>query len=225
MFAIPSSDAWTKEGEGHKVRIFAFLGALAVHLFVGWSLTQIALKPDKLPEIPIEVTLISAASLKAPVAAQKQELKSVPIPPKQSVPADTPIKVSPKEAEAEKPKEPTVTTPSKKAKVSAERTEEGDKNSAVTEPRFQVENLHNQPPAYPTSARRLGQEGTVQLRVMVLAIGVAGSIEILHSSGFSLLDEAAVDAVKHWHFIPAYKGRNAVDYQIIVPINFTLRAH
>lgn len=85
----------------------------------------------------------------------------------------------------------------------------------------------NRPPAYPGEARRRGWEGTVVLDVEVLPAGDTGRIVVARSSGHSILDDAAMDAVRHWRFRPA---RTASGQQlekrcnVTLPINFVLRA-
>jgi protein TonB len=61
----------------------------------------------------------------------------------------------------------------------------------------------NPEPAYPPMARRLGEEGTVTLRILVSADGQATKVEIKRSSGSSLLDKSAQQTIKQWRFIPA----------------------
>lgn len=58
-------------------------------------------------------------------------------------------------------------------------------------------------PAYPAVARQAGQEGTALLQVEILPNGRTGEINIIRSSGYPTLDEAAVQTVRQWKFIPA----------------------
>ncbi len=58
-------------------------------------------------------------------------------------------------------------------------------------------------PVYPEQGRLEGWEGCVKVRFQVLTTGRTDSIQIESSSGFALLDEAAIDAVEQWQFIPA----------------------
>ena len=83
--------------------------------------------------------------------------------------------------------------------------------------------LKNPAPEYPSLAMRRGWEGTVVLRVHVLASGKPGEIQIQKSSGRQQLDDAALSAVKRWSFVPAKQGDVAQDGWVSVPIDFKLR--
>jgi len=78
-------------------------------------------------------------------------------------------------------------------------------------------------PNYPEAARKRGEEGRVLLKVEVLANGRVGQVKVEESSGFTLLDEAALRTVRNWRFKPALKGREEVACWINIPIGFTLR--
>jgi protein TonB len=82
--------------------------------------------------------------------------------------------------------------------------------------------LKNPEPIYPELARRRHQQGLVLLAVKVTAQGRAERVEIKKSSGFSLLDNAAVAAVRDWEFQPARIGALALESQIEVPVRFEL---
>lgn len=81
----------------------------------------------------------------------------------------------------------------------------------------------NPPPAYPAAARRAKQEGRVLLAVVVSAQGRALSVALKQSSGFPLLDEAALAGVKSWRFKPARLAGIAVETAVDVPIRFQLK--
>ena len=82
--------------------------------------------------------------------------------------------------------------------------------------------LSNPAPAYPDVARRLRQEGTVQLRVLVSPSGSASAVSIASSSGVASLDQAALRAVRRWRFKPAQRDGLAVAATVQVPIRFEL---
>jgi protein TonB len=89
-------------------------------------------------------------------------------------------------------------------------------------PRFNADYLHNPAPEYPGMSRRRGEQGRVTLKVVVNVNGEAEQIQIDQSSGFELLDKAALSAVKNWKFIPAKSNRQPVVGAVIVPVRFTL---
>jgi TonB family protein len=80
-------------------------------------------------------------------------------------------------------------------------------------------------PIYPARSRRLAEEGTVTLRVMVAADGSVKQIKIAESSGFDDLDESALKTVRtRWRFVPAHRGDGRpVASWVLVPIRFALR--
>lgn len=82
--------------------------------------------------------------------------------------------------------------------------------------------LKNPAPEYPSLAQRRGWEGTVLLRVQVLASGKPGEIQIQKSSGRQQLDDAALAAVKRWSFVPAKQGDVAQNGWVSVPIDFKI---
>jgi protein TonB len=92
----------------------------------------------------------------------------------------------------------------------------------VTPPRFDAAYLDNPPPAYPALARRAREQGKVVLRVLVTPAGMAQRVEVRSSSGSNRLDEAALDTVKRWRFVPARQGVEAISAWVLVPISFSL---
>jgi protein TonB len=77
-------------------------------------------------------------------------------------------------------------------------------------------------PAYPSTPRRLGIQGTTMLRVHVLADGHIGDVRVEHSAGHPHLDQAAMEAVRRWRFEPARRGADAVAVWVLLPVEFRL---
>jgi protein TonB len=98
----------------------------------------------------------------------------------------------------------------------------GPERASLVPPDYRAAYLNNPPPAYPRSARRNGEQGTVTLRVYVNADGVPAAIELDRSSGSSALDAAALESVKSWRFVPARRGTDPVAAWVIVPVVFRL---
>ncbi|GGI21289.1 MAG: TonB family protein [Oxalicibacterium faecigallinarum] len=77
-------------------------------------------------------------------------------------------------------------------------------------------------PVYPPLDARMGNEGTVTLRVLINEKGKAERIEIQKSSGSLRMDDAARDAVMRALFKPYIEDGRPTPAFAIVPINFTL---
>ena len=101
-------------------------------------------------------------------------------------------------------------------------TEPQPRPSHFQAPRFDLAYLDNPRPRYPRTARQMGWEGTVLLRVKVNSQGRADVIRLARSSGYSPLDEAAQEAVARWRFEPAREGEQAVSAWAEVPLVFHL---
>jgi len=71
-------------------------------------------------------------------------------------------------------------------------------------------------------ARRMGYYGKVVLDVEVLDEGTAGDVKLYQSSGYGILDNAAMQTVKTWHFTPARHLGRPVTQRFLVPIKFSL---
>jgi protein TonB len=79
-------------------------------------------------------------------------------------------------------------------------------------------------PPYPSAAREQHVEGLVLLDVHVRADGRVGDVRLKRTSGSSELDDAALQTVKRWTFLPAKRGPRAVESWVEVPLKFSLSA-
>jgi TonB family protein len=80
----------------------------------------------------------------------------------------------------------------------------------------------NKPPVYPEIARIRGYEGIVLVAVEILPDGRVGNMKIRKSSGYAILDQSAVEAVKPWKFEPARKQGKPFAIWVELPIKFVL---
>jgi protein TonB len=81
----------------------------------------------------------------------------------------------------------------------------------------------NIPPKYPTLARKRGYQGKVLLEVLVKKNGRAGPIRLARSSGYEILDRAAIRVVRDWVFRPAKRGDEVIEMWVEIPIRFQLK--
>ncbi|SCY69341.1 outer membrane transport energization protein TonB [Nitrosospira sp. Nl5] len=78
-------------------------------------------------------------------------------------------------------------------------------------------------PAYPALSRRLGEEGKLVLRVELDESGRVKVAQVVDSSGFKRLDEAAMVAVKTWRCNPPQRNGQPVRAIALQPFNFVLQ--
>ncbi len=80
--------------------------------------------------------------------------------------------------------------------------------------------VHDVTPIYPSEAGRARIEGAV---VLLAVIGKDGSVEDVRvESGFPILAQAAIDAVKQWRYRPYLLNGEPVEVDSRITINFTL---
>jgi protein TonB len=87
-------------------------------------------------------------------------------------------------------------------------------------PSSDADYLHNPKPVYPLQSRRMGEKGRVIVRVLIGADGLAQQAEIRKSSGYERLDEAALNTVKSWRYVPGKRAGVVQAMWYSVPINY-----
>lgn len=78
-------------------------------------------------------------------------------------------------------------------------------------------------PSYPSTARRLGAEGTTLLRVYVAADGRVTDVQLDQTAGHPDLDRAAAEAVRRWKFEPGRRGSEPIGMWVRLPVQFVLK--
>ncbi|MBC8403867.1 MAG: energy transducer TonB, partial [Planctomycetes bacterium] len=78
-------------------------------------------------------------------------------------------------------------------------------------------------PPYPPRALRKKWQGLCQVQAWIHADGSVARVSLHQSSGFDVLDQAALQAVQKWKFQPAERGGVAVSDEIVLPIRFVLQ--
>ncbi len=71
-------------------------------------------------------------------------------------------------------------------------------------------------------AKRYGYEGLVVLNVYVLENGRVGKIQLKKSSGYDVLDNSALKAVKGWVFVPGMRNGKPASSWVVVPVRLNL---
>ena len=231
--------------------IWTFVALLTAALFAGalkWGKVTIDLPKPPIQQAQfIDLNFIQIQEPKSTSTPQPSPQPTAPvIPPKES-PVPKPV-VQPQPEPSPTPKvEPAIVKKQRQAKAAQERElarkriEEKRRqkltaqkaanarkkaaNAAAGQRTVSKPSGISQPkPKYPPAARRAGQQGTVTLSFTIGSSGKVISARIAKSSGYILLDNAALSAIRGWRFKPA---RNAlgepVSYSYTLPVPFRLR--
>lgn len=189
----------------------------------------------KKPDIPAKKIVIPKKKVKKrkpkPIPKPKPP-KQVLKPPEIEKAPEKPLpSPSPEEPEKEKEPETVKETDDSSADFTKDITKEeismaGDEDVAVGDvpvvreamPLYRI----NPAPKYPRIARRRGYKGTVVLEVLVDRNGRVDDLRVSTSSGYKILDKAALASVKDWAFEPGMRGDQKVEMWVRVPVRFQL---
>lgn len=89
----------------------------------------------------------------------------------------------------------------------------------IVKPKFKPESCGS--PLYPDESRRLGEEGKVGVNLYIDATGAVADAQLVNSSGFPLLDEAALKFLSQCKFEPA--TQNGVPVAVWKQVNHVWR--
>ncbi|HEY5238811.1 MAG TPA: TonB family protein [Rhizomicrobium sp.] len=78
---------------------------------------------------------------------------------------------------------------------------------------------------YPATARRLGEQGIVTLKFTITVEGTVADPSVVGSSGFADLDDAALEAVRTWHYKPATQDGKPIPVASELRVRFELTGH
>lgn len=161
-----------------------------------------------------------AEKIAPPVIADKPP---EPLPVEQPKPRPKPkAKPQPKKLPPAPPSERAISKPPEPAPEPPAPTAAEPAQMPVTPPRVDASQLKNPAPPYPSLSRRLREEGTVVLELLILADGTVGEIRVQTSSGYPRLDQSALETVRHWKFVPARRGNESITYTYLQPLEFSL---
>ena len=93
---------------------------------------------------------------------------------------------------------------------------------AVQPPSTDADYLQNPEPKYPDTSKRLNEQGTSTIRVLIGADGLPQQAEIGKSSGFDRLDRAALATVMRWRYVPGKRNGVPEAMWFSVPIVWKL---
>jgi protein TonB len=171
---------------------------------------------------------------KAEAARQPEKIKPLPVADHAELVAQAAAKrraETPKTVAAAQPL-PQTSRPAQAASASQTLQTHGAKSAAVakagvdevreivvTSARFRVPPT---PAKYPKRAHDLNQQGEALIRVRLDYDGNTSEVLIWKSSGFALLDNAALSAVRRWQFMPEQRNGMPVVAWVEIPVRFRL---
>lgn len=189
--------------------------------------SQVADAPEVIPEPPVEqVKPVKKQPVQKPVVEKQKVLEKKLVANEEAVRKVEQIAPTVEKSEPAVIAESAPVEPQQPAKVAevAEKVvaEKAAAEPVIEPPSFGAAYLNNPAPAYPMQARRMGEQGKVLLKVLVSQDGKAETVKVDTSSGHQKLDQAAIDAVKKWSFVPAKRSNQPISAYVLVPVNFTL---
>ena len=110
------------------------------------------------------------------------------------------------------------------AQLSGGKAQSAGFSSGTADADYKSESLRNAQPRYPIYSRKMRQEGVVIITAEVLTDGSATDVRMANSSGIKLLDEAALETVRQWRFIPAKRDGVLYVQRLRIPVTFSLNS-
>ena len=198
-------------GNGRKATIFGVI--VAFHLLLVWALmTSLGtIIVDRLPPI-IKAEIIEEIQDKDEPPPPPPTIETPPpyVPPPDlliDVPVDAP------------PQTGALVVSSKPAPPAPPAAKPGIKKAPEIDPKYK----RRFQPEYPPTSRRLGEEGSVVLQVLVGADGTVQDGKVQKSSGFPRLDEAALKhALRAWRFTPGTEDGTPVTTWHSIKVTFKI---
>jgi len=78
-------------------------------------------------------------------------------------------------------------------------------------------------PVFPSDASRRGIDGWVDLQFLVNTDGSVGELTIVGAQPVGIFEQAALDAVRHWHYQPVLRDGQAVTQRARVRLRFAMQ--
>lgn len=190
----------------------------AVEVVVPVELLSSIVTPPQPPAPPAPTPPAPAPVVREQPAPRKPVVRPAPAPAPLPVAAPEPAPAPAPQPTATATAEPQPAPPPIQAPVAA--APAPAPTPKVELPIANADYLQNPVPPWPRLSQRLGERGLVQVRVLIGADGRAKKAEVAKSSGFPRLDQASVDAVLNWRYVPGKRGGVPEEMWFVVPIRW-----
>ncbi|NEX11603.1 MAG: hypothetical protein C1942_02730 [Prosthecochloris sp.] len=209
-----------------------FIGALTLHVLPLFSMPDKEVK-QSVPTVPLSVTLARISQTDCQPARSRQadqtthqqenrESKAVPekVRQKKAAPPEKTIRTPHQEPRQEQHDDHDAhASVEQSAKTSQkEQTSSHAHDLFLSKIRSRIEHQKY----YPRMAKRLSHEGVVHLKLVIAANGSIAELKLLMSSGYSSLDNAALEAVKKAAPFPDPQGYDRKDIALTIPLSYSL---
>jgi protein TonB len=227
----------------HNSRVWRVSGAvLLAHVALFWAMGQGWLEqasPIEEAQVIMASVMVESPTPPAPQPKPQPQTKSVSpaVPQPLPTPVPTPLPTVSKQAEAS-PNTPVMapvmtpvvapvvaaanSAPATPSAPAAASSASKPATPSLVLPSTDADYLNNPPPAYPRLSKRMGEQGTVIVRVFIGLQGTAEQAEIRTSSGYDRLDKAALETVQRWRYVPGKRHGNPEAMWFTVPVRFVL---
>jgi protein TonB len=219
-------------------RLLIVTAVIGLHLLGLWALHTGLLRRAVALVIPVQV-LAELIEPPQPVIAPAPPTPSAPVPPKpvlRQPPPPKPVARPAPQPLASVAAEPTpqapaaITAPQPITTSTAPPAAEAAPPAPpappvpprVDLPSSSADYLNNPPPPYPPLSKRLNEQGRVVIRARIEVDGTASQAEVRTSSGFERLDQAALQTVKRWRYLPGKRAGVPEAMWFNIPIQFVL---
>jgi len=199
------------------------LPVLGLHVLMAWGLVQMGVVPMPSRPAPVEVRLVTVEQRRTPPPSVTRQTLAPQFPQLTVPPVEVPnIQLAPSPVTAVVAENP----PPRPAVVSSPAPAPAGPAPMMAGPRevpaSAVQYLQAPPIAVPAMSRRLGEKGTVVLKVLVDRDGLPRQISLHQSSGFARLDEQALQAMRAARFKPHTEHGEPVEMVVLTPIQYEL---
>ena len=187
------------------------------------AISEVIVPPVPVPARPPVATAQptrSAIPVARPVAASPPPAPQMTVPvnpePASNAPSAIPVAATPL---------PAITQPVSPGPLAAraEPRPAAPAPSRLELPSSDADYLQNPKPDYPPMSKRLGEQGTVLVRVLIGVDGLAQQGEIQQSSHFDRLDRAALATALKWRYVAGKRAGKPEAMWFTVPIAFVLQ--